>query len=80
MAAPATNNGSDVAPAIITNVFTNDCVNVRVFLDSTAVPAWRTSVPLYEDREALEAGRVKWAELVGADPSHYVAAYWPPRV
>jgi len=67
---PLFNNGADVAPAIITRVWNDACVNVRVLVDGHSAPDWRTSVYLLADRAAYD-------EHHGA-PS--VKAYWPPRV
>lgn len=65
---PMENNGSDVAPAIITRVWSDSLVNIRVMLDSAASPLWKTSVALFDTEE--DAAR----EFTG----HY--AWWPPRV
>ncbi|MFF0140471.1 hypothetical protein ACFYRN_28905 [Streptomyces sp. NPDC005227] len=61
---PAKNNGADIAPAVITRVWNDDCVNVRVLLDSDAVE-WRTSVT-YADAFDDDTNRHRWT--------------WPPRV
>lgn len=61
---PAENNGADVAPAVITRVWSDTCVNVRVLLDSDAIE-WRTSV-VYTDSFDDDANRHRWT--------------WPPRV
>ena len=61
---PAQNNGADVAPAVITRVWSDEIVNVRVLLDSDAV-LWKTSVALCADEEAAKGLH---------------AVYWPPRV
>lgn len=61
------NNGAKVAPAIITRVWADNMVNLRVLLDGNDTP-WKTSVTLYESAEALrESGST-------------VGCYWPPRV
>ena len=59
-----TNNGATEAPAIITRVWSDTLVNVRVLSDSDRSPEWRTSVALYEEKPD-EPGHVAW---------------WPPRV
>ena len=61
---PATNNGSNIAPAIITRVWSDTCVNVRVLADSDAIK-WRTSVTQVDDAADTE-GTHHWS--------------WPPRV
>ncbi|MFF0139348.1 hypothetical protein ACFYRN_23240 [Streptomyces sp. NPDC005227] len=61
---PAVNNGATVAPAIITRVFSDDVINVRVLLDSDALQH-RTSVTRVDD--LLNEG-------------HPHCWSWPPRV
>ena len=61
---PAVNNGADVAPAIITRVWNDNVVNVRVLLDSDAVQ-WRTSVSYVDSLDDVE---------------HTHCWTWPPRV
>lgn len=63
---PAKNNGASVAPAIITRVWSDTCVNLRVLLDSPETE-WRTSVTFVEDLNGAEL-RTPWAWT------------WPPRV
>ena len=66
--APETNNGSTVAPAIITRVWSDTCVNLRVLHDSENI-TWKTSVKLCE------------SEAEAHDPDAFGhTAYWPPRV
>jgi hypothetical protein len=78
---PKTNNGADVAPAVITRVWSDTMINVRVLLDTPEVPPSKTSITLYDSAEDMEAARVQRDEssphLVG---SLMHAAYWPPRV
>jgi hypothetical protein len=62
---PDRNNGSDVAPAIITRVWNDSMVNVKVFLDGPG-DAWQGSVTLWDEKPTDEA-------IVRA-------AWWPPRV
>lgn len=78
---PARNNGADVAPAVITRVWSDDLVNVRVLLDASPdVPAL-TSIKLFESPEAMAAAQ---AERDAAHPhmvgTPFFGAYWPPRV
>ncbi|MGW3417043.1 hypothetical protein [Streptomyces phaeochromogenes] len=49
---PAMNNGSNIAPAIVTRCWGGTSINVRVLLDSEGVPLWRTSLT-YADMEFL---------------------------
>ena len=78
---PATNNGADEAPAIITRVWSDTIVNARVLLDGDQTP-WKTSISLHPDREAVDAARSKVAEDSGIALSavRMHAAFWPPRV
>lgn len=75
------NNGSDTAPAIITRVWSDTLINVRVQLDGSDSSPARTSVTLHESYESYLAERDRRA----ADPAlahagDYLGAYWPPRV
>jgi hypothetical protein len=68
---PASNNGSDVAPAVITRVWGEHpagghTVNLQVLPDA-ASPRWATSVRLVDTEEQARA----------LAPS--TAAWWPPR-
>lgn len=69
---PDGNNGSDVAPAIITRVRDQAgdrwIVNYRIVLDGPGTP-WVTSAHLYPDEEAARAS----GNVDG------LAAFWPPR-
>ena len=62
---PNKNNGADVAPAVITRVWSDECVNVHVLADGPDTE-WRTSVTHVED--LAERG----------ERSHVWS--WPPRV
>lgn len=70
---PRTNNGADVAPALITRVWsrTHDSswtVNVKVLAD-TPDNEWKTSISLYPTRET--------ADLLRPDGFH--VGWWPQR-
>lgn len=74
---PSQNNGSDVAPAVITRVWNEQGINARVLLDGAETP-WKTSIPLYESREELEAANAQMVVTGGARPQPF-GAFWPPR-
>jgi hypothetical protein len=63
-------NGADVAPAVITRVWSDNMVNVRVLLDGNDTP-WKTSIALFQTPEAC-------AEA--SDAGRPFGCYWPPRV
>ncbi|MGW4108546.1 hypothetical protein [Streptomyces sp. NPDC004976] len=67
-AEPTMNNGADVAPAIITRVWNDSTINVRVLLDSQNAPEWRTSLVHTDALEGLDGN---------ASPHRWA---WPPRV
>lgn len=67
----ACHNGADVAPAVITRVWSAELVNVTVLPDGYQ-PRHATSVRLFADEQA--------ARDAIAGNEHGVAAYWPPRV
>lgn len=74
---PARNNGADVAPAMITRVWNEEGVNIRVMLDGPDTP-WLTSVQVCDDRESAEKVT---AYRVADDGRRYpAAAFWPPIV
>lgn len=82
---PAVNNGGDTAPAMITRVWSDQVVNVRVFRDGPPDPGeWMTSVTLHatrEDAEAAHAETVKSFTSAGSvPPSVPYRAFWPPRI
>lgn len=68
----ASANGVDIAPAIITRVWSDTMLNVTVFPDA-ATPRPATSVKLVEDEAT--------ASDINAQAEHpQNLAYWPPRV
>ena len=62
---PATNNGSDTCPAVITRVWSDKLVNVRTLNDSESIQ-WKTSVSLFDTEDDARA-----------NGGH--ACFWPPR-
>ena len=84
---PNTNNGSDVAPALVVRAWGDpytaahddlgerQTVNVRVLLDQAETP-WLTSIALFAERPADE----HLAATNQYNPHGYNAiAFWPPR-
>lgn len=61
-------NGSKVAPALITRVWSDTCVNLTIFPDN-GVPYTRTSVYLLADEAAADS-----------PAGGSIRCYWPPRV
>ncbi|MFI1030722.1 hypothetical protein [Streptomyces sp. NPDC020951] len=62
---PATNNGVTVAPAVITRVWSETTVNVRVLHDGEAI-SWRTSAVYREGLDGIQGVPAVWT--------------WPERV
>jgi hypothetical protein len=57
---PSTSNGADVAPAVITRVWNDTTVNVRVLADAPpSATDWRTSLVLVDDLDDGE-GLCRW--------------------
>jgi hypothetical protein len=65
------NNGADVAPAIITRVWSDTLLNVRVLLDGSDQSPAKTSIKLFETPEDYAEAR---------DAGAPYGCYWPPRV
>jgi hypothetical protein len=74
---PNSNNGANEAPAVVTRVWAEKSdgwlVNLRVLLDGSGVPEWRTSVTLCETKDAALA-------VGGTHIGATGIAWWPPRV
>jgi hypothetical protein len=62
---PTRNNGATVAPAIVTRVWSDECINVRVLADGDETE-WRKSALR---RETLD-------DLPNDQTNHWM---WPPR-
>lgn len=81
---PKFNNGSDVASAQITRVWSDTCVNLRITFDGPSVPPegrqdWFTSAYLHESREAADAAHEEaWGDRKDQVPN--TRAFWPARV
>lgn len=69
-AQPHTNNGAQVVPAVITRVWNDDLINVRVLGENTNTE-WRTSVKRVDELPPVQPGLDIAPPLVWA---------WPPRV
>lgn len=67
---PTRNNGSTLAPAIITRVWNIELINVKVLLDGPDND-WKTSVRLFPDADALWENH----DSDASNPPH--GAYWP---
>lgn len=65
---PRDNNGQPYAPAIITQVWTAETINVQIFTDRPG-NAWRTSVTYVPDL----------ASIAPDDPGRLYRWTWPPR-
>ncbi|MFC8520823.1 hypothetical protein [Streptomyces sp. NPDC057257] len=77
---PRANNGTDEAPGIISRVWSDNTVNVRVLFDGDEI-AWQTSVTLFESRDALLANYQQLLDDgVITEETVPFGAYWPQRV
>ncbi|MFJ9382082.1 hypothetical protein [Streptomyces sp. NPDC101455] len=57
--APEENNGSTVAPALITRVWNATTINARVLADGNAI-GWRTSLRYAESLDDAQPGAAVW--------------------
>ncbi|MFF7171080.1 hypothetical protein [Streptomyces pseudovenezuelae] len=55
----AVNNGSDVAPAIVSRVWSETSINVRVVEDGPRIE-WRQSLEYTDDLSSLDRGELYW--------------------
>lgn len=65
---PVSNNGAQEAPAVITRVWSDDMINVRVLLDATERVIAKTSIKLHPSRDEWAAAR---------DDGAAYGCYWP---
>lgn len=54
------NNGAPVAPAVVTRVWSDTMVNVRVLADSGETPAWRTSCTFAKSLDDATGNQAVW--------------------
>lgn len=74
------NNGATGAPAVITRVWSDAMVNIRVLNDGPAIE-WKTSVTLYDTAEDLAAAKAQRDEQTPSlAQCQFHGAYWPARV
>lgn len=77
---PKNNNGADEAPAVITRVWGDHCINVKVLRDGPDTD-WMTSLSLYDTREEAQAAHDEMVASWPAGPaSTPFRAWWPPSV
>jgi hypothetical protein len=55
----AVNNGADVGPAIVSRVWSETSINVRVIEDGPRIE-WRQSLEYTDDLGALDRGELDW--------------------
>lgn len=60
---PAANNGADEAPAVITRVWNDTLVNVKVLNDGS-MNEWKTSVTLHAEKSDNPAHTAWWPPRV----------------
>lgn len=79
---PAANNGADVAPAMITRVWSDRMVNVRVIRDNALADAtdWKTSITLFPARKDAEVDFEQLCQKFETPPARPHAGFWPERV
>lgn len=71
---PAVSNGTDIAPGVITRVWSEDTVNVTVYPDGRNESRACTSVRLYRDEAAAREAHA----AVGPEATATARfAYWP---
>lgn len=74
---PAHNNGAGIAPAVITRVWNDQGVNLKVLLDHSD-NIWLTSVTLCDDRDSAE--KITSYRVADDGRKYPAAAFWPPIV
>lgn len=73
------NNGADVAPAILTRVWSEQSdhwvVDYRILRDNADVPEWKTSAALFSAEAAA-----RLSDEAASASGQGMHAFWPPRV
>lgn len=67
-------NGSATHPAVVTRVWSDDCINCRVLVDGKENPFWLTSV---ERKDIVEARPPVYSD--GALQRPRAVWFWPPQ-
>lgn len=70
---PAVSNGTDVAPGVITRVWSDEMVNVTIHPDYSNQPRCCSSVRLYPNEAAAREAHDSAPNGAGTTPY----AYWP---